>query len=744
MTTMPSNSAIVVPLANALRPGANWTPVIGEEARELVGRKLPNESAATREALLESAASILSRSVAPQASMGRETGLVVGYVQSGKTLSFTTVMALARDNGFQLVVVVAGISKPLLDQSTKRIRRDLRIDEIEGSLRWKLYTNPVDNENNRRHVQQTLREWRDPDVAGPERSTVLITVMKNHGHLRALVALLRSMDLAGVPTLIVDDEADQASLNTLVSRGRQSPTYRRLLDMRDAIPNHTFLQYTATPQAPLLINIIDALSPGFVEVLEPGADYTGGQAFFADNRSLVRVIGPQDIPTDDNWLDGPPEPLLAALRLFLLGVAAGQAEGRTARNPNRSMLVHPSQRTESHRDYRRWIGDVLDEWQRVLDLNGADSDRLDLLQEFEAAHRDLADTVENLPTCEELARRLPRALRNTKIEEVNARGQQTPIIDWSQSYGWILVGGQAMDRGFTVEGLTVTYMPRGPGMGNADTVQQRGRFFGYKRRYLGFCRVYLEQDALNAFQDYVEHEEYMRGQLQAIQRAGRPLREWKRAFVLSPDLQPCRRNVIEHDFARGDYANRWFYPAVALAPDEVVRSNDEVVRAFLDSMTLDPEAGAEAREPAQRHRVARGLSLARVVEQLVVPFRVTGAADTRELTGVMVQLSEALSKDGAEACTVFEMSPDYARQRAIDENGRINELFQGATRLSSGGYGYPGDAAFRDEDVVTVQVHRLDLKQGGGLAAERVPVIAIWVPARLAINWVAQAQPGIG
>ena len=343
--------------------------------------------------------------------------------------------------------------------------------------------------------------------------------------------------------------------------------------MRAAIPNHTFLQYTATPQAPLLINIIDALSPGFVEVLEPGGEYTGGRAFFDGNLPLVRVIGPQDIPTDDNPLDDPPEPLLEALRVFLLGVAAGQAEGRSARNPNRSMLVHPSQRTELHRDYRRWIGNVLDEWQRVLDLDESDSDRHDLLEEFREAHADLATTVSSLQPFDELARRLPRAFRNTKIEEVNARGQQTPIIDWSQSYGWILVGGQAMDRGFTVEGLTVTYMPRGPGVGNADTVQQRGRFFGYKRRYLGFCRVYLEQDALSAFQDYVAHEEYMRRELQRIQRSGQPLGTWKRAFVLSPDLQPCRRNVIEHEYVGGNFSNQWFYPAVALAPEEVLEAN---------------------------------------------------------------------------------------------------------------------------------------------------------------------------
>ena len=117
------------------------------------------------------------------------------------------------------------------------------------------------------------------------------------------------------------------------------------------------------------------------------------------------------------------------------------------------------------------------------------------------------------------------AFRRTRVLEVNARVRRTPPVDWRGAYGWILVGGQAMDRGFTVEGLTVTYMPRGIGVGNADTVQQRARFFGYKRSYLGYCRLYLEQRTLSAFQSYVEHEEDIRRQLEAIQQANRPLNE---------------------------------------------------------------------------------------------------------------------------------------------------------------------------------------------------------------------------
>jgi hypothetical protein len=118
-------------------------------------------------------------------------------------------------------------------------------------------------------------------------------------------------------------------------------------------------------------------------------------------------------------------------------------------------------------------------------------------------------------------------------------------------YAWILVSGQAMDRGFTVKELTVTYMPRGIGTGNADTLQQRARSFGYKRRYLGYCRIYLEAAALDAFHGYVRHEEQMREELTGVQQRGESLANWKRRFVLDEDVRPCRVNVIDQEIVRG-------------------------------------------------------------------------------------------------------------------------------------------------------------------------------------------------
>ncbi|MDE0371280.1 MAG: hypothetical protein OXI73_01860 [Rhodospirillales bacterium] len=734
---------VVTPIPTTHVPVAQWQPAVGPEARGVVERKrLPREAG---EAVIEAAASILARGTHPTSPQDDRTGLVVGYVQSGKTLSFTTVIALARDNGYRLIVAIAGTSTSLLNQSIRRLRNDLYVDDVDGYLRWSTFTNPDDTEGNWRSIEQVLDEWRDPLVPQNERPTVLITVMKNHRHLANLFALLNRLNLSDVPTLIIDDEADQASLNTLVNRGRESTTYRRLLELRDTVPCHTFLQYTATPQAPLLINIIDALSPDFVEVLEPGEDYAGGRSFFSETRGLVSVIPYEDVPTDDNPLVDPPGSLLDALRVFLVGVASGLIQGRSRSNANRSMLVHPSRETVQHQEYRIWIGQVFDEWRRVLALPEKDPDRVDLLQDFQDARSNLVLTVPDLPYFDELKAMLPRAFRLTSIEEVNTRaGRGTPSIDWSRSYGWILVGGQAMDRGFTVEGLTVTYMPRGPGVGNADTIQQRGRFFGYKRPYLGYCRTYLEHDVLSAFEEYVEHEEEMRRQLQQVRASGSPLSDWKRAFVLSPALRPCRSNVIQYDYARGRYANAWFAPRTVLSAPSVINDNRRAVLSFLDDLTFSPNAGSPNREPAQMHHVCRDVPMVDIINDLLVPYRLTASRDTREITGVLLQLSHALEQNPDERCIIYRMSPAFARRRTVDANGRIRNLFQGAAPVSPPslrGSTYPGDLAIHEHEEVTVQVHFVELSQDGMTVAENVPIVAIWIPRRMDLAWLTQEQP---
>jgi hypothetical protein len=428
------------------------------------------------------------------------------------------------------------------------------------------------------------------NLPGLEKQTVLITVMKNGKHLDNLIAILRRLDLASVPALVIDDEADQASLNNNVNKGSESATYQRMVSLRKLQPLHTFLQYTATPQAILLINLIDVLSPIFAEVLTPGPSYTGGHVFFEGDMTLVHRIPAADIPTAGQQLTDPPDSLLQAMRIFFLGVAAGLYSGATG---NRSMMDAPPSRTMQHTDYIGRVHQVMQTWEDIITAGDSDPDYRDLMEEFEAAYVDLCNMVEDIPPYEKLIPYLKEAIRRTVPIEVNAACGKTPQPEWKQVYSYIVVGGDVFNRGYTVEGLSVTYMPRSLGTRQADTIQQRARWFGYKSDCLGYCRVYLPVDVLQAYRGYVEHENHLRNQMREHRFADDSLRSWRRAFFLDPQLRPTRASVIDLQYLRGSFSNEWYWPKAPHESAGAADANRGLVKQFIDQFAGDihPDEG---------------------------------------------------------------------------------------------------------------------------------------------------------
>lgn len=703
-----------------------WSPVAGSETAALLEHlRIPLKE--DKDKVVSEAVAVLSQCLPPAKGVGRNTGLVIGYVQSGKTTSFTTVAALAKDNSFRLIIVLSGITRNLFEQSRDRLSDDLRLSS-RVDRKWHLLDNPP----NRPEILQQIRlaiDW-DDDAPGAPKQTVLIVVMKNRTHLDNLIQLLSSLDLQGKPALVIDDEADQASLNNLVVRGQESPTYRRILQIRDLLPLHTFLQYTATPQAPLLINLIDALSPDFAALLSPGVAYTGGYTFFESNFDLVRAIPFADIPSKDNHVTEPPDSLLEAMRIFFVGIACGLKKDGGA--GNRSMMVHPSKVTVRHDVYADWVSLIKGYWERTLSLSDDDQDRHDLLEDFRVAHSDLTRTVDNLPSFEELVPFLRKAIKYTIITVVNSAHGKTPLPDWKQVYSHIVVGGDVLNRGYTIEGLTVTYMPRGKGVGNADTLQQRARWFGYKADYLGFCRVYLDTESMEIYENYVEHEEKIRHQLREHQAKGKSLREWRRSFLLSLDVRPTRRDVIDIDFIRGSYSDTWYSPKQPHASVSALTTNRSLVARLTDALSfqLDPLY------PGQHHKIARGVHLDWIYREFLTEYQVFYIKDIG-LTGILIQIGRYLEDNPDAQCSVYLMSGGHERKRTLNQQDEIPQLFEGRNST------YAGDSFVRASSGFTLQLHKLRLERPDKtIVADDVPEIALWIPKEMEAGWIVQDQGG--
>lgn len=237
-------------------PSDKWRPKQGEAFSRLLNTN-SSLSKDEKDRLCLETLDILSQCINPQSETSVNTGLVIGYVQSGKTLSFTGVTALARDNNFQMVILLAGTTNNLVEQSFNRLQTDLGVDE---NRQWKLLTTQQKGfqDDDLDGVRSELGKWQ----RGNSRAkTILIVCMKQHQHLKNLAQQLSQLDLRSVPTLIIDDEGDQAGINTKAKQDQESPTYARIMALRSQFPLHSYVLYTATPQAPLLISRIDALSP---------------------------------------------------------------------------------------------------------------------------------------------------------------------------------------------------------------------------------------------------------------------------------------------------------------------------------------------------------------------------------------------------------------------------------------------------------------------------------------------------
>jgi hypothetical protein len=273
-------------------------------------------------------------------------------------------------------------------------------------------------------------------------------------------------------------------------------------------------------------------------------------------------------------------------------------------------------------------------------------------------------------------------------------------------------------------------MPRSKGGGNADTLQQRARWFGYKADYLGYCRVFLSSENEELYREYVEHEENMRGELKTHISSGQSLQDWKRTFLLHDAMNPTRKGVIGIETQRGNFSKTWFQPTFPQKDEEITKTNLAVLDAYIkkNQTFFKENSGSSLRTEEQKHFVSESLKLSDVYE-LLTTIKWPTPQDSQAYTGLLIQLASVLRKNADAQCSVFLMKKGKIRERSIDEHGGIVKLFQGSNATT----GYPRDSKIRSKDHVTIQIHFISLK---GTTYSRVPVIAVILPK--GSSWIVQ------
>lgn len=681
------------------------------------------------------------------------THLAVGYVQSGKTMSFTGVTALAKDNGYRVIIYLAGTKNNLLDQTQKRLRKDLIGKNGANNDYYKIHSNPTTADID--------------DIVGNlesiEKPIVLIPILKHYDHILKVRQIFNNSEIkelmANETVIIIDDEADQASLNSYGRRNSKyeedskSRTYDAILKLRADLPGNTYIQYTATPQANILISMQDLLSPKSHTLLTPGEGYVGGKLFFGkgDNGDLYNGELIVEIPEKEvfhkkyNPLTEMPQSLKDALMLHTLAVAIVVKWLKVDGINYLSMMVHPDNTIDWNKTFKEWIDNELRTWRRLMGKSDDNFDKVQMLKRFEELLPLALEhyEIEEQPTFEEIKPLIAEVLKSKKVYLVNTDKDAETEIQWDDYKMHILVGAEMLNRGFTVEKLATTYMPRyTKGATNADTIQQRCRFFGYKMDYIKSCRVFLPGNSIANYLNYVKHEEGLRSTLASCDS----LEAAERKVLLSPSLRPTRANVLPIWVVNTRMSG--MNALQAFSSKSTIEQNDELVARFLQ----DHEHDWTIRQDTTLYRTHRWLKLG--IDdgiQFLGDFNFKNWPDAQRKADTIRYLRYLAGASGddkidyvyfyqmAFGAPAIERNFDAAERRLAANT----QIFAGPSSATDS-TNYPGDAKIvGSHETLTFQLYHIRLKGAELDYPKEAYTMAIYVPKELAATYTSNEQYNI-
>ena len=726
-----------------------WTPTPGIETNRFLS--IGNKSAEITERIRREAISILGGCINPNKT-GSKAGIVIGRVQSGKTSSFTAVSALAHDNGFKLIVVIAGTNHLLVEQTSDRLKLDLGLMDENAFQRWAMCA--ISSRDKAQELAGAdLLRIRIKALAGTDdplfNGVPIVIVMKNHAALTRLNSIFKDLkSIEGVnfskfPALIIDDEAHMHSPDVGEAES-PSVVYECIRNLASNFPTRSILQYTATPQANLLMEIGSEMSPDFVRLLEPGDGYVGGKELFSESAlARVRDIPESDYPNKPKETDPPPSSLRSALANFLLVCAIDYVSTNTANS--RSMLVHSDVQAKIHNVYEHWIRTIIESWQIILEDDSCAIPKV-FYNEFDDLKKTIVFIQNGKIEIESLRSILIKVISNLRIQTVN-HTKDVGRVNYNLAPYWIINGGNILGVGYTIVGLVTTHMMRKPGMGMADTIQQRGRFFGYLNNRYDEVRVFITNSMAKRFKDYAEHEEGLRNSLARYDssspnydQVGTPkLKDWKRVFWLDPSMTPTRKKAQRLMLERASIDKDGWLPQKRLTPfANMDLDNQKLLTEFYEMIRVDPNLGwfvsdtwgGDVNGDSNIHLEA-AVPIQKILDLLTkVHF---AASDEGDMNSAILAIEENTLDPNTEKANVYLIgkggkNSNFVRSRTLSAGSQI-ELFQGR---GEGPNTYVGDRKVHHPSRVSIQIHTIDYypTKDRKLPPERsqIPTFAIHLP----------------
>ncbi len=472
-------------------------------------------------------------------------GLVVGQVQAGKTSNFTGLICKAVDSGFNVIIIFAGLLDDLRTQTQKRLEKHFLgfttkdIAKIQENNKDQIGVGLIDNTPIAHAFTTVVSDFKETTVNSlginfQTKEPILFVVKKNGRILDNLMMWLSKKDIGGKSVLFIDDEADNASVNTSNDRKKASAINSKIRGILSLFRRNAYVGYTATPYANIFIDRTcekDLFPRHFIVNLPtPPAYLSPEKVFGLDTDSeqplpIVNIVRDyKDYVPDRHKIDDYesldfqkiPESLKYAIRCFILACAVRCA--RMQGNKHNSMLIHLSRfqvwqntiKTHVTRLFNFYRDNIISDDIQIINTlrNDFEESYIQRVDDLQVEYKSFIQTtteVINSPlsiikegvvpvSWNDVKKHLYEVVSKIEVKALNGSSDDSLAYDEHEEDGFyvIAIGGDKLSRGLTLEGLSISYFLRASKM--YDTLMQMGRWFGYRPGYVDVCRLFISPE----------------------------------------------------------------------------------------------------------------------------------------------------------------------------------------------------------------------------------------------------------
>ena len=499
-------------------------------------------------------------------------GMVVGYVQSGKTANYVGLVNKAIDAGYKIIIVLAGMHNNLRSQTQSRVDEEVLGYETSnegikkqkemaesrligvGKYNPEIFVQTLTSRDDKGDFNKAKKgitlSPNDPTVIVTKKTkSILENIYENYyccPYVQILDDGTRKISKK-YPLLLIDDEADQASINNNVAKGTKEaeeiePTsinklIRQILNLFEL---KSYVGYTATPYANIFINNdeinpmygFDLFPKDFIVSLPKPKEYVGANEFFGAEKVKAmplfrKVIAKDFINTKEGYVGEVPVDLQQAIMSFLISIAIRNLRGYVGK-PN-SMLIHGARIT----DLQSQIKSRVETYYHDLRNQIVNYDKEIFIELERIYNEDFVKTTTtmleeetysnymkgiSMPEQDKVMNEIFRLCKENKISLYIINGKSKDILKYkdmekeNKEYNVIAIGGDKLSRGLTLEGLSISYFIRESK--TYDTLMQMGRWFGFRKGYIDLCRIYTTSSLKKAFHKIAFATDDLRSQIE--------------------------------------------------------------------------------------------------------------------------------------------------------------------------------------------------------------------------------------